>query len=84
MAPKGRETAKKLRDVGARPRLNQVPATLLWPFFGAVIHHAGSNSFRMALGVAEGEGFAAGSGSFRMGLGVVEGEGFAPRTALFL
>ena len=59
-------------------------ATQLLPFFGPVTHHAGSSSFRMALGVAEGEGFAAGSGSFRMGLGVVVGEGFAPRTALFL
>ena len=58
--------------------------TLLLPFFGPVIYHTGSNSFRVALGIAEGEGFAAGSWSFRMGLGVVEGEGFAAGDALFL
>ena len=84
MAPKGRETAKKLLEDDARRVFDEVPATLLLPFFGPVIYHAGSNSFRMALGVAEGEGFTAGSGSFKMGLGVVEGEGFASRTALFL
>jgi hypothetical protein len=59
-------------------------AILLLPFFGPVTHHAGSNSFRMGLGVAEGEGFAAGSGSFRMGLGIAEGEAFAAGRALFL
>jgi hypothetical protein len=41
--------------------------------------HAGSSSFRMALGVAEGEGLALG-----VALGVVEGEGLALGTALFL
>jgi hypothetical protein len=61
----------------------RVPAQLL-PFFGPVTHHAGSRSFRMALGVAEGEGFAAGSGSFSEALGVAEGEGLGARAALFL
>jgi hypothetical protein len=57
----------------------RVPATLLLPFFGTVAHHAGSSSFRMALGVVEGEGLALGTA-----LGVAEGEGFALGTALFL
>jgi hypothetical protein len=60
-------------------RLMRVPATLLLPFFGPVTHHAGSSSFRMALGVAEGEGLARGTAS-----GVAKGEGLARGTAIFL
>jgi hypothetical protein len=60
-------------------RSNGVPATPLLPFFGSITPHAGSRSFREALGVAEGEGLVAGKA-----LGVAEGEGLAPGTALFL
>jgi hypothetical protein len=41
-----------------------VSAIQLLPSFGRVTHHAGSGSFREALGVAEGEGLALGTALF--------------------